>query len=168
MTGRLLSLGLAALVFHLLLIQPNHPNALTWQALLFFPLELPVILLTLAALPPGRWAGAARVVLVAVLMAAVVLKIADFALFSAFGRSFNPVADLALIPAGVRLSISTMGAVPTIAALLAALAALCGVAAAAWWASSVWARVRLPGAWRTGAALTACLCAVAVVADTVG
>jgi len=46
-----LRLGLAAMILHLVLIQPNHPDALTWRALSMFPLELPAILLALIA--PG-------------------------------------------------------------------------------------------------------------------
>ena len=44
MRGTVVRLGLATLVLHLVLIQPNHPAAMAWDALLLFPLELPVIL----------------------------------------------------------------------------------------------------------------------------
>ena len=44
-------LALATLILDLVLIQPNHPNALTWGALRLFPLELPVIIAALLVLP---------------------------------------------------------------------------------------------------------------------
>jgi hypothetical protein len=69
----------APLIFHLLLIQPNHPAAMTWGALFVFPLELPVILAGLVALPPGRWSRLAARRLVAALMLIATLKTADFA-----------------------------------------------------------------------------------------
>ena len=37
---KILGLGLAALVLHLALVQPNHPAAMAWDALAVFPLEL--------------------------------------------------------------------------------------------------------------------------------
>ena len=45
---------LAALILHLVLIQPNHPGAMTWGALRLFPLELPVLLLGLPLIGDGR------------------------------------------------------------------------------------------------------------------
>ena len=54
MRGTVVRLGLATLVLHLVLIQPNHPAAMAWDALLLFPLELPVILCALVAGGPGR------------------------------------------------------------------------------------------------------------------
>ena len=45
-----LALIASALLIDLVLIQPNHPNALSWRALRLAPLELPVLLLGLLAL----------------------------------------------------------------------------------------------------------------------
>jgi energy-converting hydrogenase Eha subunit A len=114
-------LALGALIFHLLLIQPNHPAAMTWGALFVFPLELPVILLGLVALPSARWSQAVRGALVAVLMLIATLKMADFAMFTALGRGFNPVADLSLIEAGLRLATGAIGPILTVLAAVAAL-----------------------------------------------
>jgi hypothetical protein len=50
-------LVVAALVLHLVLIQPNHPAAATWGALAVFPLELPVILLGAGGARPGAAGG---------------------------------------------------------------------------------------------------------------
>jgi hypothetical protein len=41
MTRNALKLVLAALAFHLLLIQPNHPAAMTWAAFLSFRWNCP-------------------------------------------------------------------------------------------------------------------------------
>ena len=48
--SRLIKLGLAALLLNLLLISPNHPEAVTWQALSMLAVELPLILLLLVLL----------------------------------------------------------------------------------------------------------------------
>jgi len=148
---------LGALILHLLLVQPNHPAALTWGALFVFPLELPAILLGLAVLPPGRWTNWLRLGLVATLMVVAVLKAADFAMFSALARGFNPVSDLALVEAGLRLSAGAIGPMLTVAAVAGALLAILAVAAAAWWATGVWARVRVPPRAAAGLATVAVL-----------
>lgn len=136
-------LVLAALVLHLVLVQPNHPAALTWQAPLLVPLELPVILLTLMAVR-GRVATTLRLAITGTLTLLAVLKTADFAMSAALARGFNPVADLALIEAGLRLLAGTIGPLAAgIAALGAALAAV-GIAVALWWATGVWAAVAVP------------------------
>ncbi|RYH07951.1 sulfatase-like hydrolase/transferase [Tropicimonas sp. IMCC6043] len=171
MTRTVLRLGLAALVFHLLLIQPNHPSAMTWQALFLFPLELPVILLGLVALPRAQWTVWLRGALVAVLMLIAVLKVADFAMFSALGRGFNPVADLSLIEAGLRLATGAIGPVPTAVAVLAAVVLTVLVTWAAWWASGVWSRVAVPQGLARGAIVASLLfagVAVAEVGQTMG
>jgi hypothetical protein len=165
MTRRVIQLALAALVLHLLLIQPNHPAAMTWQALFVFPLELPVILMALIALPPAGWGRVARGVLVAVLMLIAVLKAADYAMFTALGRGFNPVADLSLIEAGLRLATGAIGPVLTMGAVLAALVAVACVGWALWWASGVWARLTAPPLLAGGMAAASILFAGVATAE---
>jgi energy-converting hydrogenase Eha subunit A len=169
MTGRTFPtaarLALAALVLHLVLVQPNHPAAATWEALLLFPLELPVILLGLAALGPGRAGLAARAVLVAALVVIAVLKTADFAAFSALSRGFNPVADLPLVEASVRLLAGTVGGLAAAGIVVAALAAVGLLAAALWWATGVWSRAGLPPVARRAAGLVAVLAAGVATAE---
>lgn len=165
MTRNALRLVVAALVLHLLLIQPNHPDAMTWGALALFPLELPAILLGLAAVPPGRWANALRAVLVAALSLIAVLKAADYAMYSALSRGFNPVSDLMLIEAGLRLVMGAIGPVQTAAAVAAALLALCAVVMAVWWSTGIWARLRLPRPAAAGLATVAVLSAAIAVAE---
>lgn len=167
----LTKLGLAGLLFHVLLIQPNHPAAITWAALFVFPLELPVILLGLAALPPAGWVAVLRGVLVAILAIIAILKTADLAMFTALGRGFNPVADLPLIAAGLRLTTGAMGTALTIGAVLAAFAAAVLVARALWWASAVWIKIAAPTPVARGLAtasiLFACI-ATAQVGEAMG
>ncbi len=138
------ALGAAALLY-LVLIQPNHPAAMTWGALLLFPLELPAILLALIALPYGaRLTQGARGALVFVLTLIAVLKLADFASFSALGRGFNPVADLALVPAAFRLTAGSVGPVAAVAIVSATVAGIVALSAMLWWATGVWARIARP------------------------
>ena len=136
-------LGLSAVFLYLLLIMPNHPDALTWRALLFFPLELPALLFGLAVLGRGRFGALARVLITLLLVPIVILKGADFAMFSALSRGFNPVADLPLIDAGMRLLASTWGLVPTVLAVCAAIVAAGLLFVLVWWATGVWAGLAL-------------------------
>lgn len=115
-------------VLFLLLVQPNHPGALTWGALLLFPLELPAVLLAILAFGRGRVGWLLRVAITLALTAITVLKTADFAMFTALSRGFNPVADLPLIAAGLHLLAGTLGTVLT-ALVACAAVALVGVIA---------------------------------------
>jgi hypothetical protein len=139
---RIAGLALAALLVHLVLIQPNHPEALGWGLLAQVPLELPVVL-ALAVLAGHRgWPG--RLVRAAIVLALVlvsVVKLADMATFIAYNRAFNPVMDIHLAEAGLRLAGSTIGWAPAIA-----LAVLLGIApfllaGMLWWAVGRWARL---------------------------
>ena len=157
-------LGLATLFLHLVLIQPNHPDAMTWEALLLFAHELPIILLALLALPPvaARWL---RGTLVIVLAAIAVLKIADYASFVAFNRRFNPVVDLNLVVSSWDLLSGTLGR--GLAGLIVVLG-VCAILALGWgiwWATGLWARERLPRGWRLGAGTLAVAMTVVAVAD---
>jgi hypothetical protein len=136
-----LRLVAAAVVLYLVLVQPNHPQAMTPGALAVFPLELPVVLLALVAAGPGAAGRVLRVVLVAALMLIALLKLADYAMFMAFGRGFNPVSDLALAEAGVRLLAGSIGPLQAAGALLAASVAIGGVGWLVWWSTGVWTAV---------------------------
>ncbi len=164
---RAITLGLAAASVHLLLLQPNHPNAVAWSSLTAFPLELPAILLALAALGRGWAGGALRAALVAVLAGLAVLKAADLAMFTAFARHFNPVADLALVEAGLRLLAGAVGPLPTLLAGLGALTAIVAVAALLWWATGVWAGLAAGRSVARATAAGAAILSGAVVAADV-
>ena len=162
---RLAGLAVAAALLHLVLIQPNHPNAMTWGALRLVPLELPVILALLLAWP-GR-ARILRAVLVALLTLVCLLKIADYANFVAYNRVFNPATDMGLVRAGFELGIGTLG--PVLGWLAASGAVLLpfGIAALLWWATGRWARVPLPPVWRGGFAVLS-IAAAALMIGQIG
>jgi hypothetical protein len=156
----------AALILHLVLIQPNHPGAMTWGALRLFPLELPVLLLGLPLLGDGRAGRMLRGVLAGVLVLVVVVKAADFAMFTAFGRGFNPVGDLPLAAAGFNLLSGSVGVLGAVLAYGAVAGLLLALGWALWWAMGVWARLPIfamrPWVQR-GAGAVALVCAVAGV-----
>ena len=168
----MLRLSVATLLLFLVLIQPNHPQAMTWGALRLFPLELPVILAGLVALGPG-WAGrVGRGLLVVALVALVVIKLADFVTFIAFNRGFNLVTDYNLVPAAFGLAQGSLGPVLVWIALITVPVMLLILAVALWWATGVWSHLtsdvplRLPAGTRLrrGAGLLVIpLAAVAVV-----
>lgn len=162
----------AATILYLVLIQPNHPDAMTWGALVAFPLEWPAILLGLMAFGTGRAGQVLRGVLVAALVLIAVLKAADFAMFSALSRGFNPVSDLALVEAGARLLTGAVGPVLAILALVAAVVVICAVSALLWWSTGVWAAMgpqkRLLRGLTGSAALLSAGVAAAEIGDTLG
>ena len=162
----------AASILYLVLIQPNHPDAMTWGALLAFPLEWPAILLGLMAFGAGRTGQVLRGVLVAIMVLIAVLKAADFGMFSALSRGFNPVSDLALVEAGARLLTGAVGPVLAVLALVAAVAVICAVTALLWWSTGVWAAMgsrKLLFQGLTGsAALLSAGVAAAEIGDTLG
>ncbi len=156
---------LAAAVFHLVLIQPNHPAAMTWGAFLLFPLELPAILLGLLALGTTSWGLAARAVLILVLMVTVVWKAADATMFMALNRGFNPLTDMSLVAAFSNLITGTFGGWVAVLATLASVLVMVLVALVLWWAGNVWAQVALTGWWRAVTAFGAVLGFVVVIAE---
>ncbi|MFK7793557.1 MAG: sulfatase-like hydrolase/transferase [Devosiaceae bacterium] len=166
-----LLLLLAALIFHLVLIQPNHPAAMTWAALFVLPLELPAVLLVLVVLGRGRLGMVMRALLVAVLTLIVVLKTADFVMFTALNRGFNPVADLPLVVSFFQLISGALGTLVAVLAVVGAVIVTMLVAALLWWAGSVWARVKINrfagGLAAVGAVLFAGV-AVAEIGDAMG
>ena len=172
MTGLIWRPLVAAAILYLVLIQPNHPDAMTWGALLAFPLEWPAILLGLMAFGASRAGQVVRGVLVTVLVLIAVLKAADFAMFSALSRGFNPVSDLALVEAGARLLTGTVGPVLAVVALVAAVVVICAVSALLWWSTGVWAAMgsrKLLFKGLTGsAALLSSGVAAAEIGDTLG
>lgn len=164
--ARLPGLALAATVLYLVLAVPNHPAALAPDILLVFPLELPVILIGLAVLPPGGGlAASARTAVTAVLVVLTVLKLADFATFSTYNRGFNPVVDLHLIPAAWNLGSGSFGLVPAAGIVLALVGAAALFAALVWWATGRWSRIGLSGWPRRAGTLALLPLAVLAIAE---
>ena len=158
---------ISVILLFLVLIQPNHPQAMTWGALRLFPLELPVILSALVFLGQS-WAGfIARAVLVAALAVIVLLKLADFGTFIAFNRGFNVVVDLMLAHAAWMLLSGSIGTALALLAGLGAVAAFGLLVWALWWATGVWAGLTGARIWRW-AAITVFVPALAVAVAEVG
>ncbi len=160
---------LAALVLHLVLVQPNHPHALSWQTPFLFPLELPAIVFALITFGNGRIGVAFRVALVACLTLIATLKAADFAMFVSLNRGFNLVADLPLVVSLYQLVVGAFGALTASMAVVAACLAGVAIAAALWWACKVIATLPVPRyapVIASVAAVFATTIAVAEIGDT--
>ncbi len=143
-----LALIASALLIDLVLIQPNHPNALSWRALRLVPLELPVLLLGLLAL--GRRATWLALLAALALLLMVLVKLADFGVYTAFARGFDPLADMHLMPAGLNLLSGSIGLVGTLVLGLLLMLALAAMAWLLYRALRLWARTgsRLPASAR--------------------
>ncbi|MET4698656.1 hypothetical protein ABIE65_001678 [Constrictibacter sp. MBR-5] len=134
-TAILVSLG----VLQLLSALPNRVDALTPDAFLRVPYELPAILLILLVSPP-RWRPLTCRLLAAATGAAVALKLADMAAHAALGRPFDPVLDLHLAAAGWDLLVGAIGMGRALLAAAAVAAVLAGAVAATHRALGVLAR----------------------------
>lgn len=166
MTRPALRLLAATAILWLILIQPNHPAAMTWGALAMFPLELPALLAVLVLVGTGRAGRVVRGAVVAVLLAVALLKLADFGTFIAFNRGFNLLVDLNIVKAGWVLLRGTIGAALAWAALGGALIVVAAAGLALWWATGVWAGLAAGRAWpRAVAALAVLPLAAAAVAE---
>ncbi len=155
MTPRLWSVLAAILLLHGLLALSTHPDQLAWAALARPAPELAiVILLTLAA---GRSVAGLllRGAVTLILTLVTVLKVADLAMLESLGRRFNPVADLPLIDASVRLIAGSLGPWQAAGAVLAALVAMALIAVGTWWAMGVLMRRAPRPWWARGASLAA-------------
>ncbi len=162
---RVFAVVLAGVVLDLVLIQPNHPDAVAWDAFVLFPLELPVILLALLALGGSRMGTALRVLLVGALTLITVLKIVDFVMFTSLSRTFNPVGDLPLVGSFYDLIVGNLGPVAAFAAVIGAILGIAGIAATLWWAMRVLARLSLPRPFPAVAGVLAVFGAALVVVD---
>ncbi len=155
----------AAFLLYLVLIQPNHPAAMTWGAFALFPLELPPLLGLLMLAGAGGIGQALRLLLTLALMAIAILKLADLGTFIAYNRGFNLAADLNLVPAAWEMLKGSVGTALAWLAAIGATLALCLVAAALWWAMGVWMRLPLPRMLRPATALVVVLATCLAVAE---
>lgn len=138
---KLISSALAAAFIFGILVLPNHPDTMQLSALTKFPIELPVILL--AMIVAGRWWGV-RAVFAVTLVLAAILKLADFAMFSAYNRTFNPIVDAFLIDAGIGLLGDSIGKPLTYLAVAVAIVVLVLTFFAVLRSLRVWAGIQLP------------------------
>ncbi len=161
----ILMMLLAAGLMHIVLIQPNHPAAMAWDALLVFPLELPAIVLALIAIGPGRAGACLRMLLVLVLVVIAALKFADFVMFKSLSRGFNPVSDLPLVTSLHDLVVGAFGQVAASVAVGSFVLAVAGLLAALWWACRVWSRLQRHRIVALLAGLGAVIATALVIAD---
>ena len=155
----------ATAILFLVLIQPNHPQAMTWGALRLFPLELPFIIAALILFGRSIPGYAFRSALVGALGLIVLLKLADFGTFIAFNRGFNLLVDLGLVHAGWTLLQGSIGLPLAALAATGALAGFVALIAALWWAGGVWAGVPVTRTGRVIAAIALLPTAAAAVAE---
>ena len=130
------------LVFYGVLALPNHPSAMGWGALRLFPLELPIILAALLLAGRTRWVQALTITACLIV---VVLKLADYAMYEAYGRAVNLATDWVLLGAGLNLLSSTVGLVQAILAILGVIVGLIAIGALLASAAWSWARLQVPG-----------------------
>lgn len=124
----IMALVIAVLILHVVLLIPTYPENIVPRAFVYLPVELPLLMLLLAA-PLGPIARPLRLLLVAALTFFMVIKIANFIAFLGFARPFNPVVDPSLIPIAVETLAKTsvwlvILAVAGVLGLIAAIAAL--------------------------------------------
>ncbi|MEM6635085.1 MAG: sulfatase-like hydrolase/transferase [Pseudomonadota bacterium] len=159
---RAVFLALGAGVIFAALVLPNHPGTMKWSALNRWPLELPVLILTMVVL--GRRLAVIHV-LTLVLVAAIFIKLADYVMFSAYNRPFNPILDLFLIEAGFSLLRDSIGGAVAVLTVIAALLLLTLFYLALFQSLRVWSGLNAPGLVRGLAAVTAIGAAGWAVAD---
>lgn len=155
MTRRGLRLALAAMAILLVLILPDR-FGLAWPDLAAGLAELVVVLALLCL--AGRWAA---LVLVPLLSVLAVLRLADLIMRAALGRVFNPVTDLPLLDAGMRLLAGTLGGLGAFALACLVLLLLAGMVLGLTRATRLWAAQGWSRRQRTGAAA---ICALALLA----
>ncbi|WP_411836986.1 sulfatase-like hydrolase/transferase [Paracoccus sp. ME4] len=134
MRSWLLPILLALLLMQAVLALPASPAALGWGTWLRPAPELLAILLLAVALGRGWTALPLRLAVVGLLTPVTVLKVADLAMLQTLGRRFNPVGDLPLIDASVRLIAGSLGVAAAVTAVLGAILATVLIAAGLWWA----------------------------------
>lgn len=160
----------AVLLLHALTALPDHLDQLDWRAWTRPAPELGVLVLAALSLGRSRLTPLVRGVLTAGLGLVSVLKIADIAMLESLGRRFNPVADLPLVDASVRLVAGSVGPLAAAAAVAGGMAAILVILAGTWWATGALARLALRSAgWRlAGLAGAATLVAAMALAPARG
>lgn len=155
-------LALAAGVIFCALVLPNHPGTMKWTALARWPLELPVILLGVAAF---GWRSGVTHLVALLLTLGVAVKLADYATFEAYNRLFNPVVDFYLIHPAFTLLSDSIGRGWALAAFAAGIAGIIALFLLFLACLRLWAGVRLAWPLRGVAAVIALLSAGWATAD---
>ncbi len=150
---RVLLPALAAALLFGVLVLPNHPGTMTLSALNRWPLELPVLLMLMVAV--GRYRGVTWGVAL-ILLVTVFIKLADYAMFSAYNRTFNPILDTFLIRSGLSLLRDSIGATMAGAAVILSVVLMGVLFIALQRSLGIWAHLNVSKAYR-GTALVAAI-----------
>jgi hypothetical protein len=142
----------AAVVLYLCFLLPDNPWNYDPVSLARFPLEVPLLLLAATLVRTPVWRGLAPL-LGGAITVVVVLKIANNIALGGFGRSFSAVADLALIPVALGTLARSNGAL-AVAAVVAGVAVIAGIAFATFRALIVLGRGRTVAHRAVAAALS--------------
>lgn len=121
-----LTLVAAILLLHITLLLPGHPQAFRITTFLQLALELPLILLALTYLH-GTARNIFRILLVAIIGALVILRLADIGSYMAFDRRFSPLVEMHLLGDGWNLASQSIGLLQASIAVTAALLLLIGL-----------------------------------------
>ncbi len=115
-------------ILYLLLVLPAYTDEFSVSAFLRLPIELPILLLALFAVPARarRWTRIAVALLFGLVVA---LKVANLMVFTIYARPFNAFLHLHLVPAGIQLLSGAVGPILTSLAVIAAVALLALVGA---------------------------------------
>jgi hypothetical protein len=131
---------LALLILHLLTALPAAPSPLVPSAWFMPTLDMLVLAIVMIVAGRGYPGRAVQIAGTMTLGLITALKCADLAMRESLGRSFNPVADLPLIDALVRLVAGTVGIWAAIGAIIAAILLTIAILYALWWSLGVLGR----------------------------
>ena len=161
---------IAVMVLHLLTALPSEPAGLMWAAWLRPAPELPILLIALMSLGTSLPGRALRLLAVVALTLVTVLRLADISMLETLGRRFNPVADLPLIDASVRLISGSIGPFAAAAAVACAVVLFLAIVLGLWWSTGVWMRLvtHRPRLRSGGAVLATALTAALVLVQPAG
>ncbi|ODS51455.1 MAG: sulfatase [Agrobacterium sp. SCN 61-19] len=123
---------------------PDRLDAITFQAFARLPLEWPLLLLLLLAVP-RRLRRPVGVLCGLVLLLILFLKVADIGTREAFQRPFNPYLDIKMMADGWNLFSGTVGTLAAFAAVAAALVGLLVVLLLFLWAAARLTEIQRPG-----------------------
>ncbi|MFD1745383.1 sulfatase-like hydrolase/transferase [Rhizobium helianthi] len=117
---------LFVILLWLLLDLPAHPDAITPEAFLRLPLELPIIVLLLT-LTTGAIRRGFTLLLTASAGLILLLKLADIGTQAAFQRPFNPYLDGKMIPDGWNVLSGSIGTVSASLLIAGVMIILCAI-----------------------------------------
>ncbi|MSO72295.1 MAG: hypothetical protein EXQ84_01615 [Rhodospirillaceae bacterium] len=129
----------ALALLNAVLILPDRITELNLSALSRLPVELPLIVLTMALLA-GRARAVLRGAIVAALAAMLLLKIANMAVYFGFDRPFNPLVDVLMVPTALDTLGKTGGMGAAAAAVLVAVLIVAMIVAVLTWSTGVLAQ----------------------------